>query len=341
MKVAITGASGHIGLNLIAKLTALGYDIRALYHLPQSALPLKQWNVEHRAIDVCQPATLDGAFEDCDVVFHLAAKISVDPDEASEVFRVNAEGTKHVLQAAMIQGVKRFVHVSSVHALNRFPKDSRFDDKQALAEDDRHSAYDRAKAMAENYVHKAIDAGLDAVIVRPVGVIGPLDSGASLIGQALLGMYREEMLANVAGGFNWVHSEDVADMLIAALNKGKTGEAYLIAGHWVSCKDMASMVAKITGSKAPKFTCPIWLARITLPIQALIWHIQNKPPLYTEESLRMLDSFLDIDDSKAREQLGHAPRSVESAIYDFFAYLNSQGKLSKDTNIKAIEVHNV
>lgn len=341
MKIAVTGASGHIGLNLIAKLTALGHEVRALYHHPQSAIRLSTWDVEQVAIDVCDPKTLEHVFTGCEAVFHLAAKISVNPEDAAEVFKVNAQGTQHVLNAASAQGVRRFVHVSSVHALNRFPKNQRFDDARPLATDDRHSAYDRAKAQAESYVDEAVADGLDAVIVRPVGVIGPLDLGDSLIGQALLGMYREEMLASVAGGFNWVHSDDVVDMLIAGLHHGRTGERYLIAGTWTSVTAMTQYVAKITGSKSPKFTCPLGLAKISLPIQQVIWRITQKTPLYTQESLRMLDSFLDIDDSKARHELGHNPRPVESAIYDFFSYLNSKGKLNKNTQIKPIEVTHV
>lgn len=328
MKVAVTGATGHIGINLIAQLTERGFNVRALYHQPEHKRFLSSYPIETQQIDVCDPATLEHAFDGCDIVFHLAAVISIEGDKGGKVAEINAEGTRHVLAAAKAQGVKRVIHTSSIHALSRFPKDQVFDDSKPLANDARHSAYDLAKAQAERYVQQAVSSGQDVVVLRPVGVVGGLDVRNSLICQALLSYYNREMLGTIAGGFNFVHVDDVVAALIAAIDKGRTGEAYLIAGYWTSIARLAKIVEEITGVKAPRFCSPLWLAKLGLPAQWFCATVLKRKPLYTAESLRMLDSFMKIDDSKARRELGHNPQSVESAIFALFSWLQQTGKIA-------------
>lgn len=336
MKVAVTGASGHIGLNLTQKLLELGHEVRAFFHTHDDINLFKQWHVKCHKIDVRDPNTLTNAFKDCEIVYHLAGKISIDGDQNGIVTTTNKDGAKNVAQAALSQGVRRMVHVSSVHAFNRFPKNEILNETRPRASDDHHSAYDRSKAAGEAAVREVIQQGLDAVIIHPVGVIGPLDYHPSYMGKGLISYYQKKIIANVEGGFNWVHMDDVIDMLIAAADKGRCNESYIIAGHWHSLKSVANIVESITGVKAPKLACPIWLAKASLPPQKFWWNLKKQPPLYTYESLSALNSFRQIDDSKARKELGHQPRSIESAIYNLFDWLQQEGQIDPKIQLKRI-----
>ncbi|MCH9643259.1 MAG: NAD-dependent epimerase/dehydratase family protein [Gammaproteobacteria bacterium] len=336
MKIAVTGATGHIGLNLVAKLTELGHEVRALYDQPKHKKLLQPWNVACMQIDVCNPETLNNAFKGCDIVIHLAGIISIDGDKGGRVHAINAVGTKNVAEAALKQNVKRMVHTSSIHAVTPFPKDQIVNEERPLAISKHHTAYDRSKAQGELYLQQVIKDGLDAVIVRPVGVIGPKDHAGSLTSQALLAFFNNAMKVTIAGGFNWIHVSDVVDMLIAAAHKGETGEAYIIAGQWHSIKSLAEMIEKITGSTAPSFVCPIWLAKVFLPIQRIWWSLLQTAPLYTQESLNTLSDYRQIDDSKARKQLGHQPQPVESALYDLFVWLQKSARIDSSITINPI-----
>lgn len=336
MKVAVTGASGHIGLNLTAKLRKLGHEVRAFFHTRDDIDLFKQWNLECHKIDIRDPKTLSQAFKDCEIVYHLAGKISIDGDQNGIVTTTNIDGAKNVAQAALSQGVRRMVHVSSIHAFNRFPRDAILNETRPRANDKYHSAYDRSKAAGEAAVREVIQQGLDAVIIHPVGVIGPLDYLPSYMGKGLLAYYQKKILTNIEGGFNWVHMDDVVDMMIAAADKGRCNESYIIAGHWHSVKSVANMVELITGVKTPRLSCPLWLAKIGLPPQQLWWNLKKQSPLYTYESLAALKSFRKIDDSKARQELGHHPRPIEAAIYQLFSWLQQQGQIDPDIKLKRI-----
>lgn len=318
MQVAVTGASGHIGLNLIKTLCEQGHAVRALYHNHLRRDLFQQWNVDSRQVDICNPETLTDAFTNCEIVYHLAGIISVTNDDRDRVFDTNVNGARNVAKAALSQNVRRLIHTSSVHAFNLSPRNETLDETRARADGPPHTAYDLSKAKGEAAVRELVSEGLDAVIIHPTGVIGPLDFAPSLMGQSLLAYFHRKLPGNIAGGFNWVHMQDVVDMIIAAGEKGRKNESYLVAGHWHSIADIAKMVSSITGVKAPKLTCPIWLARASLPILSAWWKLTKQAPLYTSEMLDMLTTFRVIDDGKARRELGHNPRSIHSAIESFF-----------------------
>ena len=161
------------------------------------------------------------AFKGAEAVFHLAALVSIDAVRPEEFHRTNVEGTRNVVEAALACGVRRLVHVSSIHAYDQRPLDEALDESRGPADGPRHGPYDRSKAAGEVEVRRGIDRGLDAVILNPTSVIGPCDGGPSPMGQVFLDLYRRRIPALIAGGYDWV---DVRRRRLCHDGRRDTGE---------------------------------------------------------------------------------------------------------------------
>lgn len=323
MKVAVTGASGHIGGNLVRALLEEKRDVRAIVR--EDTRALDGLNVEFAKADVREKESLLKAFSGCETVYHLAAQITIVGDKSGIVNEVNVKGTSNVVSACIECGVKRLVHFSSVHALSQIPFEEPIDETRPLAISGLALAYDRAKALSEIEVLKGVENGLDAVIVNPAGVIGPNDYKLSLMGEVLLNLYKRKFPAVIAGGFDFVDVRDVAKGAIAAEKKGRKGERYLLTGHFISISELAKLVEEATGSKSPRFCAPMWLARFGAPFSQLYCGIFGKRPLYTSDSLRILRGNGRFIREKAAQELGYNPRPIKETVKDTFDWFKAAG----------------
>lgn len=326
MKIAVTGASGHIGVNLCRELVRRRHSIKALIHTNRESL--KEISVDKVRGDLKDPDSLTDLVRDADLVIHLGAIISIRGNKTGELFDINVEGTRRICEAAHKAAVGRFIHFSSIHALVHRPYDKALDESRPLAVADK-MAYSRSKAAAEEIVLDAVRKGLDAVILSPTAVIGPYDYGPSLMGKALILIATGKLPALVKGGYNWVDVRDVTDATIAAIEKGKNGKRYLLSGHWRSLEQISDLVSRITEFRPPrKFTCPHWMARIGLPFINLYCSVYEKEPLYTHDSLYTLrTSHKNISHKKAAEELGFNPRPFEETLRDTLHWFQDQGFL--------------
>ena len=330
MKVVVTGGSGHIGGNLVRALLAEGHEVRALY--THDTRPLDGLALEARRADVLDPATLDAAFEGREVVFHLAGKITVNGDPDGMVKRINVEGVRNVCEACKKAGVRRLVHFSSIHAFQHDPWDRPLDETRPLANEAPGVCltYDESKARGEQTVREFMKAGLDAVIVNPTAVLGPIDYKPSAMGGVILMLARRQLPMVVDAGFDWVDVRDVCRGAIAAATRGRAGEKYLLGGKYRPFSDLAALTCKEAGVKVPSMKSPIWLAKIGVPF-ALAWaHATTTRPLFTFESLTTLDtSHEDIRHDKAERELGYSCRPLEETIADAVKWFFDHGVLSK------------
>jgi len=325
MTTVITGASGHIGANLVRALLAQGRPTRCLVHRSHRALNGLDTEIVHGSIlDV---ASLSDAFKGAGVVYHLAARISLSGSDWPEVARVNVAGTRNVIEACRRAGVGRLVHFSSIHALVQEPFDTPVDESRPRVTSRRYPPYDRSKAAAEEVVRQAIAGGLNAVIINPTAIIGPHDYQPSYVGEAILNMAQRKLPALVTGGFDWVDVRDVVAGAMQAEARAPAGADYLISGHWVSMCDIAAMVAGITGAAPARFVCPLWLARVSAPLIQGISHLSRKRPLYTSVSLRALRSNREISHAKAARELGYRPRPFRETLEDTLRWFRENGNL--------------
>ena len=323
--VAVTGATGHLGANLIRTLLAQGRPVRALLHVNRQAI--EGLKVEIANGDVCNPASLRQAFDGADVVYHLAARISLSMGDWPVVEAVNVVGTRNVVEACLDCGVRRLVHFSSIHAFNQEPLNIPLDEARQFVESRRCPPYDRSKAAGEKEVRRGIERGLDAIIINPTAVIGPYDFEPSYFGEALLAIACRKLPALVSGGFDWVDARDVVTGAMRAEECAPTGAKYLLSGHWVSIAEVAALVEEITGVPAPRLVCPLWLAHVGTPFTAAFARMVGTRPLYTTVSLKALKSNRCISHERATRDLAYNPRPFRETLADTLHWFQENGYL--------------
>ena len=327
MITLVTGASGHVGVNLVQALLARGRKVRVLIH--NHPWPLEGLDIEVVKGDICDIKSLNQVFYGVDSVYHLAARISIVKNNLSILEETNVIGTHNVIEACINCGVHRLVHFSSIHALVQNPMNCPVDESRPLAKGLNCPQYDLSKAAGEEEIFHGIEKGLDAIIINPTAIAGPYDYQLSLFGEALLALANGKLPALVAGGFDWVDARDVAEGAILAEMRGTTGSRYLLSGHWASVSEIAHMVREISGVPSPMFVCPLWLASASAPLALAIARLMKKRPLFTPDSIRALHSNRNINHDKATRELGYKPRPLRETIEDTLHWFSTTGKLNK------------
>ena len=334
MTAIVTGASGHVGANLVRTLLARGRRVRALIH--NRARALDGLDLERLEGDVTDLESVRRLCEGASVIFHLAALISIDGPRGGEVERVNVQGTRNVAQVAHERGV-RMVHCCSVHAFCQSPLGQPLDETRARVawQDRRHPAYDQSKAEGERVVRALVAEGLDAVLLHPTGIIGPHDYELSRMGHVFTKLYHRTLPGIVAGGFNWVDVRDVVGALLACEDPARAlrNESYLLSGHWRSIAEVAATAHAITGVKPPRLSSPMWLARASAPFMTAWARLTKTEPLYTNESLQALRANRVIVSDKAKRAFGFEARPFAQSVYDVYAWHRDAGNIAKDATL--------
>lgn len=298
-------------------LVARGDRVTAFVHRDRRAL--EGLDVVARLVDVRDARAVEDALRGAELVFHAAAKLSLEADDA-EAEAINVEGTRHVIAACRARGVRRLVHFSSAHALRR--------DGSALLDADEGQPYERSKAVAERAVLDAVAAGLDAVIVSPCAVLGPFDFKPSYIGRVLVMLAKGQIPATVRGGQSWVDVRDIAASSIAAAERGAAGARFVLSGHWRTMQDFARMASEVAGARAPLGAVPPGLAKAFAPLASRAMRALGQEPLFTRASIDALEASPRATDPEAAQTLGHAPRPLEETLSDTYAFFRERGLIA-------------
>ncbi len=323
MKIALTGASGHIGTNLCRKLLDKDHHLRVLTNKYTDSL--EGLDLEVVKGDLLNMTSLRELADGADVLIHLAASISINGDQ--DVLDTNVVGTKNVLEAVKSCKVKRLLHFSSIHALVHQPLDQTLNEDRPLAVSD-HIIYNQSKALAEELVLHAVESGLDAVIINPTSVMGPNDFKPSLIGQAIIQLCIGKIPALVPGGYDWVDVRDVVDGTIRAMDNGRTGQSYLLSGHFKTLPELYEQIKLIYGMNKKLPVIPFWLAEVGVPFLKVWARISGNKPLYTSESIEILKtSHSNISSNKARNELGFESRPFNVTLRDTIEWFRENNYL--------------
>jgi dihydroflavonol-4-reductase len=312
----VTGATGHIGNVLVRKLIAAGESVRVLILPGEDTLPLQDLLLEMVTGDVLNPRSLQKAMQGVTRVFHLAGIISILPGKDHLLHRVNVEGTKNVLSEARKAGVKRLVYTSSIHAIQRAPAGTRIDERLPFDPSNPAGAYDRSKAEASLAVLEAARNGLDSVIICPTGVIGPNDFRRSEIGQLILDCVDQKTQFYVDGAYDFVDVRDVADGMIRAAEKGRSGETYILSGEQITVRRIIDLLWDLTGRRFARIYIPFSVARFAARFTPLLYIHRKIKPRFTTYSLETLRSNSDISHAKATVELDYRPRRLMDTIAD-------------------------
>ena len=317
MRVAVTGASGHLGNVVCRFLIEKGFEVNALYNSDTRAL--EGLNVDLIKANILVPEDLNRAFTGCEMVINCAGIITIHGDPKGIVFNTNTEGPKNVINAAIVSGVKKIVHISSTHAINEKPLDRPMTEERSY-KTEKNFAYDYSKARGEQIMLEAFKSRrIEGCVIRPSSLIGPFDYKPSELGKALLDFKNEKVPVLPPGGYDFLDVRDAAESIVRALEKGRNGEVYMVTGNYYSIKEFAKDVQAVTKSKVPKIVLPFWFMRMILPLVILCGKLKGAAPLFTKESILVLKKgHPNMDNAKAREELNHRVRPLVETFADYY-----------------------
>jgi dihydroflavonol-4-reductase len=333
MKTAVTGATGHVGVNLVRTLLARGDRVRTVVrrrkaHGVSWTDGLEGLSVEMAGADLDDVPALTAAFGGCEVVFHAAGRISITRRDAAEVETVNVQGTRNVLCACRAAGVRRVVHFSSIEAIEPRPWDRPVDEDRPGVDASLGSPYALSKAEGEREALAARE-GLEVVVINPTAIIGPLDFRPSLLGRAITAMACGRLPMLVDGGFDWVDVRDVAAAAAAAAVRAPAGRRYIVGGRWASMRELAALVCAQVGRTPPRLLCPYPLARAWAPVSVGFNRFLGREPLFTSASLEVLRGNRNVSHERAAHELGYCARPLEQTVADTVEWFREAGVIPR------------
>ena len=322
--VLVTGASGFLGSAIAATLRSRGDYVRVLARpsSPRANLDPSDTLCEG---DLRDRASLAAALKGVRFLFHAAADYRLWARNPVEIHRNNVEGTRLIMEEALSAGVERVVYTSSVATL-KLTEGAAATEEHPLVEGEGIGAYKRSKVAAERLVETmARGDGLPAVIVNPSTPIGPRDVRPTPTGRIIVEAASGRMPAFVDTGLNLAHVDDVAAGHIAALERGKIGERYILGGDNVFLAAMLADIARLVGRRAPTLKLP---RKMLYPLAygaELVATLRRVEPFITSDGLRMARHHMFFDDSKARRELGYVSRPYVEGLADAIAWFRAHG----------------
>lgn len=332
----VTGAAGHLGSYVLHELLARGEEVRA-FTLPWEKIPSHVDTNRHLltryAGDVRYPQTLDQLFEGGEeadfTVIHCAGIIAISLGKDRRIFEVNVNGTENVIAACRKHQAKRLVYVSSVHAIPLLPNGQVMREVSFFSPDRVIGYYAKTKAMATQKVLDAAREDLDALVVHPSGIIGPHAQPNGNMAQMISAFLRGQFSAVIKGGYDFVDVRDVAAGIVAAADKGRTGECYILSNRVIEVNELLSGLAECSGRPKARVRLPMWVARAVAPAAELYAKIARKAPFFTLYSLHTISNNSLYSNSKAVSELAFKTRSLNETLKDIVGSMNLKPRFRK------------
>ncbi|OQA90193.1 MAG: 3 beta-hydroxysteroid dehydrogenase/Delta 5--_4-isomerase [bacterium ADurb.Bin236] len=327
MKALVTGADGLLGGNLIREMIERGIEARAIVHPKSVSRTLDGLPIERITGDILDAAGLEEAAKGCEAVYHVAASTALWPPKAPIITAVNVEGTRNMLDAAVKAGVKRFVHVGSASSFGYGTKERPGDESTPFKYADFGLAYFDSKLEAQRIALKhAADGKLDVVVVNPTFMIGPFDSGPSS-GKMISRFADMRPPFYPPGGRNFIHARDAAKGMLAACERGRTGECYLLGNRNMDMKEFFSEVARVAGFKPPAIEIPKEIMMIAGAAGSAISNVTGKQPELSYEMARSSCVGAYYSAAKAVKELALPQTPIETAVEEAYEWLAENGHI--------------
>jgi dihydroflavonol-4-reductase len=344
MKVLVTGGAGFIGSHVVKILLQRDYQVRVL-HLPNEKLDNLADVIdciELQAGDITHYSQVVDAMTGCEQVIHLAAVYALWLPDQELMRRVNVNGTENVLRAAKELKLGRVVCTSSIARFGGQGIDSdghvkAATEKSPFALAATKSVYAITKAEGHEVAVNAAKAGQDVVICAPTGPVGPGDIGPTPTGKLILTVATLPLLATPNTITNFADVRDIALGHVLALEKGKTGETYLLGHQNVSAMELAQHTMELLGLKKPVLPVPFLLAKVGGYLA--LWftqYISRKPPLITPEAVAISERHLAADCSKAVKELGLPQTDIKVSLADSLIWFSENGYIKQASIRKKI-----
>jgi dihydroflavonol-4-reductase len=321
MKALVTGGTGLIGHAIVERLVREGHDVKALVRDQGRARPLFPREVVLVAGDITDPASLPAATRDVDVVFHAAGMPEQWQPDESVYDRANREGTANVLAAAGRQGVRRVVYTSSMAVFDAPPGGTVVESRVDVQP--KETAYGRSKQAAEREVARFLAEGLDVVLVNPSVVYGPSPAHVGLNSFFLMILNGKSPLLP-PGGLSVAYVDGVARAHLAAAERGRTGERYLVSDEFVTTRRLAEKICEAGGRRRVPPVAPAWLMRPLAAAMEPLARTLRFRPLVSKGQLSIVLWSVDVDTEKARRELGFVPTPLSDGVRTTVESLRAQ-----------------
>ncbi|SPE44396.1 putative dihydroflavonol-4-reductase [Candidatus Sulfotelmatobacter sp. SbA7] len=335
MKAFVTGATGFLGSHVARVLAEQGAELRLLVRPTSDLRNLDGLDAARVVGDLRDAASIEKALSGCDVVFHVAADYRLWVRDPGEMYRSNVEGTRSLLEAARKQGVRRVVYTSSVATMGftfgssggLSSKTGNLADEQSpVGISDMIGHYKRSKFMAEQVAVDAARSGVDVVIVNPTTPIGERDIKPTPTGRIVVDFLKRKFPAYVETGLNLVDATECARGHIQALEKGRSGERYILGGENLTLKQILDRLAAITGLPSPSVKLPYFFALATGVVDEMVTgRLLGREPRATIDAVRMGRKMMFVSSAKAERELGWRTIPVEGALRRSVDWFRSNG----------------
>jgi dihydroflavonol-4-reductase len=313
MKAFVTGGTGFVGANLIRLLLQQGFEVKALARPNAQLDNLNGLEIELVTGSLNDP-DLARSMKGCDCLFHVAAHYSLWQRDRDLLYQSNVLGTRNVLAAAKIAGIGRSIYTSSVAAIGIDPSGQPTTEQYQSPVEKLIGHYKQSKYWAEQEAVKAARSGQDVVIVNPSTPIGAYDIKPTPTGDIVLRFLQRRMPSYVETGLNIVHVQDIAWGHLLALQKGKTGERYILGNQNLSLKQLLDELSQITGLSARSI--PVWIPLTVAWIDEAILTKFGKSPSIPIDGVRMSTQPMYYDATKAIRELGLPQTPIRTALED-------------------------
>ena len=326
MKAFVTGATGFVGSHVAQVLAEQGADLRLLVRTGSDPKNIQQLNADRVVGDLCDPESIDRAMAGCDVVFHVAADYRLWVRDPAPMYRANVEGTRTILQAARKNRVRRVVYTSSVATMGFTVKNNPVDESSPVSLENMIGHYKRSKYMAEEVALAAGHDGIDVVVVNPSTPVGEQDIKPTPTGRIVVDFLKKKFPAYVDTGLNMVDVRECARGHVAALEKGRSGERYILGGENLTLKQILDKLAAITGLPSPRVRLPYAVALASGVVDTVVTGVVlRREPRVTIDAVRMGRKKMFVSSAKAERELGWKPVPVDAALRRAVQWFNDNG----------------
>jgi len=326
MLAFVTGATGFVGSHVARVLAEQGADLRLLVRSSSDVRNIEGLKADRVTGDLRDAASIERAMSGCDVVFHVAADYRLWVPDSAQMYQSNVEGTRAILDAAHKNGVRKVVYTSSVATMGFTPDGRSADESSPVSVHKMIGHYKRSKYMAEEVAVAAGKSGLDVAIVNPSTPVGERDIKPTPTGKIILDFLKKKFPAYVDTGLNLVDVTECARGHLLALQKGRSGERYILGGENLTLKQILDKLAAITGLPSPTIKVPYFVALATGIIdETVTGRIRGREPRATIDSVRMGRKKMFVSSAKAERELGWKPSPVDGALRRAVDWFQSNG----------------
>ncbi len=326
MKTLVTGATGFVGSHVARALAAHGAELRLLVRPGSRTENIDGLPAERVTGDLRIPESLRPAMEECELVFHVAADYRLWARRPQEMYRTNVEGTRSLLLAAREARVRRVVYTSSVATMGFRSDGQPVDEEAPVTLEDMVGHYKRSKFMAEQLAREAAAVGQDVVIVNPTTPVGEQDIRPTPTGRIVVDFLRRKFPAYVDTGLNLVDVAEAARGHIAAAERGRAGERYILGGENLTLKQLLDRLAAITGLPSPRVRVP-HVAALAFAVLDTAWNglVLGREPRASVDAVRMSPKKMFVSSARAERELGWKVVPVEGALRRAVEWFRAHG----------------